>query len=102
MATTLPNQTMSLPDFMAIRDFIYGRTGIFFSESKQYFLENRLNRRVQEMSLPSYRDYLGFLQGPQTEEHNQQNGKSAPHNRRDATADGFAAGMLIPRRTQRA
>jgi len=68
MTGPLPNQTMSLQDFLAIREFIYGRTGIFFSESKQYFLENRLNRRLQEVNLSSYRDYLGLLQGMQGKE----------------------------------
>jgi chemotaxis protein methyltransferase CheR len=68
MTAPLANLQMSSQDFLAIRDFIYARTGIYFNESKQYFLENRLNRRVQEMSLPSYRDYLGFLQGPQGRE----------------------------------
>jgi len=58
-----PNQQMSNQDFLAIREFIYARTGIFFNESKQYFLENRLNRRIQELNLGSYRDYLGHLQG---------------------------------------
>jgi chemotaxis protein methyltransferase CheR len=65
MTGPLPNQTMSLQDFLSIRDFIYGRTGIFFSESKQYVLENRLNRRLQEVNLGAYRDYLGLLQGAQ-------------------------------------
>jgi chemotaxis protein methyltransferase CheR len=68
MTGPLPNQTMSLPDFLSIREFIYGRTGIFFSESKQYFLENRLNRRLQEVNLSAYRDYLGLLQGAQGKE----------------------------------
>ena len=68
MTAPLANLQMSLQDFLAIREFIYGRTGIFFNESKQYFLENRLNRRLQELSLPAYRDYLGFLQGPQGKE----------------------------------
>jgi len=57
------NQQMSAQDFLAIREFIYARTGIFFNESKQYFLENRLNRRIQELNLSSYRDYLAHLQG---------------------------------------
>ena len=68
MTGPLPNQTMSLQDFLSIREFIYGRTGIFFSEAKQYFLENRLNRRLQEVGLGSYRDYLGLLQGQQGKE----------------------------------
>jgi chemotaxis protein methyltransferase CheR len=67
--TGLPtSQSMSLQDFLAIRDFIYGRTGIFFSESKQYFLENRLSRRLQDLRLGSYRDYLVLLQGAQGRE----------------------------------
>jgi chemotaxis protein methyltransferase CheR len=57
------NQQMSLQDFLAIREFIYAKTGIFFNEAKQYFLENRLNRRIQELNLGSYRDYLAHLQG---------------------------------------
>ena len=68
MTAPLANQQMSLQDFLAIREFIYARTGIFFNESKQYFLENRLNRRIQELSLGNYRDYLGLLQGFQGKE----------------------------------
>ena len=60
MTGTPSNQTMSLQDFLAVREFIYGRTGIFFSESKQYFLENRLSRRVAELKA---RDLPG-LPGP--------------------------------------
>ena len=63
MTGPLSAQTMSLQDFLAIREFIYRRTGIFFSESKQYFLENRLSRRIQDLGLGAYQDYLGLLQG---------------------------------------
>jgi len=63
MSASPVNQQMSLQDFLAIREFIYARTGIYFSESKQYFLENRLNRRLQELGLSVYRDYLALLQG---------------------------------------
>jgi len=63
MSLPPPNPQMSAQDFLAIREFIYARTGIFFNESKQYFLENRLNRRIQDLALASYRDYLAHLQG---------------------------------------
>lgn len=63
MALLVNNQQMSLADFRATRDFIYAKSGIFFTESKQYFLENRLSRRLIEVGLKSYRDYLDFLQG---------------------------------------
>lgn len=68
MALPLTTPPMSLPDFLAIRDFIYGKTGIFFSEGKQYFLENRLNHRLAETRAGSVRAYLDLLQGPRGRE----------------------------------
>lgn len=56
-------QQMTLSEFRSLRDFIYAKSGIFFSESKQYFLENRLNKRINELKLRTYNDYLSLLQG---------------------------------------
>ena len=56
-------QQMTLAEFRSLRDFIYAKSGIFFSESKQYFLENRLNKRISELKLRTYNDYLALLQG---------------------------------------
>jgi chemotaxis protein methyltransferase CheR len=64
MALPVTTQQMNLPDFLAMRDFIYARTGIYFSESKQYFLENRLARRLAEVNIKTYKGYLDMLQGP--------------------------------------
>ncbi|MCG6551483.1 MAG: protein-glutamate O-methyltransferase CheR [Candidatus Magnetominusculus sp. LBB02] len=47
--------------FRGFRDFIYEKSGIFIPENKKYFVENRLARRLQEMSLGSYDDYLNLL-----------------------------------------
>ncbi len=60
---TQAKQQMTLPEFRSLRDFIYAKSGIFFNESKQYFLENRLSKRLGELNLRSYGDYLGLLQG---------------------------------------
>jgi chemotaxis protein methyltransferase CheR len=60
---TVPIPPMNSQDFTALRDFIYSRSGIYFNESKQYFLENRLSRRTQDLGLKSYGDYLSYLQG---------------------------------------
>lgn len=56
---------MTLPEFRSLRDYIYAKSGIFFSESKQYFLENRLSKRISELNLKTYGDYLSLLQGIQ-------------------------------------
>lgn len=51
---------MSMNDevFKQFRDFIYEKSGIFIPDNKKYFLENRLGRRVQELNLKGYEDYL--------------------------------------------
>jgi chemotaxis protein methyltransferase CheR len=47
--------------FKALRDYIYERTGIFVPDSKKYFLENRLARRITDNKLPGYEAYLQLL-----------------------------------------
>jgi chemotaxis protein methyltransferase CheR len=54
---------MSAQDFLALRDFVYRRSGIYFRETKKYFLETRIGRRIIDLSLPSYGEYLKLLQG---------------------------------------
>ncbi len=58
-------QQMTLAEFRSLRDYIYAKSGIFFSESKQYFLENRLSKRIGDLNLRSYADYMSLLQGSQ-------------------------------------
>jgi chemotaxis protein methyltransferase CheR len=68
MALPVTSQPMTSQEFLGMRDFIYAQTGIFFNESKQYFLENRLQRRLGDLGMRSYRDYLDLLQGPRGRE----------------------------------
>jgi chemotaxis protein methyltransferase CheR len=44
--------------FKQFRDFVYEKSGIFIPDNKKYFLENRLGRRIQELNLKGYEDYL--------------------------------------------
>lgn len=48
--------------FEKLRDFIYEKSGIFFEASKKYLLENKLSKRIQELKLRDFEDYLRFLQ----------------------------------------
>lgn len=54
---------ISLQDstFKELRDFIYEKSGIFIPDSKKYFVENRLIRRIQEKNLKGFEDYLYFV-----------------------------------------
>ena len=57
-------------DFESLRKIIYDRSGIHFQDSKRYVLESRLSRRIEELELDSFGQYIEFLtMGPyQTEE----------------------------------
>jgi len=47
--------------FRILRDIIYANSGIFFPENKLYLLEGRLNKRLEEIGLDSFEDYVIYL-----------------------------------------
>jgi len=55
------NIKLSPETFRELRDFIYEKSGIFFSEGKLYLLEGRLNRRIQKLELESFEEYVAYL-----------------------------------------
>ncbi|KJU83266.1 chemotaxis protein CheR, partial [Candidatus Magnetobacterium bavaricum] len=54
---------MALKDgtFKDLRDFIYDTTGIYIPDTKKYFIENRLSKRLEEKKIGSYEDYFYLL-----------------------------------------
>ncbi|GAB7021733.1 CheR family methyltransferase [Salidesulfovibrio brasiliensis] len=48
-------------EFVELRDFIYDKTGIFVDEKRKYLFESRFRRRLTELSLSSFADYIKFL-----------------------------------------
>jgi len=42
-------------------DLVYKKTGIMFEENKRYFVERRLNDRIEQLELESFRDYFFML-----------------------------------------
>jgi chemotaxis protein methyltransferase CheR len=58
------NHHMELPDdvFRLLRDEIYKRTGMWFSESSKYLLQKRLSPRARELNFDSFQKYFYFLQ----------------------------------------
>lgn len=48
-------------EFVQLRDFIYEKSGIFVDEKRKYLFESRFRKRLQELSLGSFGDYLKFL-----------------------------------------
>jgi chemotaxis protein methyltransferase CheR len=58
------NHHLELPDdvFRLLRDAIYRRTGIWFTDSSRYLLQKRLSPRARDLSFDSFQKYFYFLQ----------------------------------------
>jgi chemotaxis protein methyltransferase CheR len=58
------NHHLDLPDdvFRLMRDQIYKRTGMWFSDSSKYLLQKRLSPRARELNFDSFQKYFYFLQ----------------------------------------
>ena len=62
MFSTNPSAVKLQPEeFRLLRDFISGYCGLYFEESSLYFLERRLQGRLQEKQLPGFLDYYYLL-----------------------------------------
>lgn len=48
-------------EFVQLRDFIYEKTGIFVDIKRKYLFESRFSKRLNELGLPSFADYIKFL-----------------------------------------
>lgn len=50
--------TLSKQDFDVFCEYFYKKTGIEFDESKRYFVDKRLLKRIEETGAKSFRDYF--------------------------------------------
>lgn len=48
-------------DFEKIRDFVKENTGIVLSEAKKNLVYGRLSRRLRQLNMSSFRDYLNYV-----------------------------------------
>lgn len=52
---------LSKEAFNSLRDIIYKRCGIYFTENKMYLIETRLKNRLEALQKVSYDDYVEYL-----------------------------------------
>ncbi len=52
---------MSAPLFETIRKYIYENSGIYFQDNKKYFLESRLQRRMNFLGLGKFEEYYDLI-----------------------------------------
>ena len=48
-------------EFVQLRDFIYEKSGIYVDEKRKYLFESRFSRRLADLGLNSFADYIKFL-----------------------------------------
>ena len=60
---SIPQATPTISDeeFLKFRDFFYRKTGIFFEETKHYFVDKRLVERIQATGNDNFRSYFVML-----------------------------------------
>ena len=58
------SEKMDPKTFEELRQFIYKKSGIFFEKTKEYLLTNRLKKRLKELGLNSFEEYLRYLKSP--------------------------------------
>ena len=59
MTTTMAK--ISDTDFESLRKIIYDRSGIYFQDNKRYVLESRLARRLTELDMDDFSQYVAYL-----------------------------------------
>ena len=60
----ISNHHLEMPDdvFRLLRDAIYRRSGLWFTEASKYLLQKRLTGRARELNFDSFQKYFYFLQ----------------------------------------
>jgi len=53
--------TLALKDFAAIRDEVYRKLGLYFEDSKIYFIQKRIEKRMEIRTVDSFADYAFLL-----------------------------------------
>ena len=55
--------TLKMDDktFKSLRDFIYEKSGIYFSDNKKYLLETKILERIKERGFRDFNEYAYFL-----------------------------------------
>ncbi|ADU61074.1 MAG: protein-glutamate O-methyltransferase CheR [Pseudodesulfovibrio sp.] len=48
-------------EFMQLRDFIYEKCGIFVDIKRKYLFESRFSKRLNDLGLPGFADYIKYL-----------------------------------------
>ena len=62
-----PSTVLAAGEIRRLCDFLYGRTGMLFGESKRYYIERRVADRMAAARMGSFSAYFSHLQGDEAE-----------------------------------
>lgn len=57
----MPDIPITDEDFRKFREFFYRKTGIWFEDTKRYFVDKRLSERIQACGYDNFRSYFTFM-----------------------------------------
>ena len=57
----MDKKTISESDYNKFREFFYRKTGIYFEDSKRYFVDRRITDRIKKTNCDSFREYFIML-----------------------------------------
>ncbi|MCH7858349.1 MAG: protein-glutamate O-methyltransferase CheR [Candidatus Marinimicrobia bacterium] len=99
---TVLSPTLDVDQFRELRDIIYEKSGIFYTENKIYLLENRLGRRIKDLGMNSFKEYISHIRsqdGRSEEFHQIYNAVTINETfffRYQAQLDAFKNKLLVP------
>ena len=53
--------------FRDVRNYLYEESGLYYANYKKYLLEGRLLKRVNELNMSSFREYINYIRGSSAE-----------------------------------
>jgi len=61
MLNTSQQSTLEQEEFNKFREFFYRKTGIYFEDSKRYFVDKRILERITASKTQEFKNYFSFL-----------------------------------------
>lgn len=54
-------------EFKELRDYMYEKTGVYLKDTKKNLVKSRLSKRIKELNLSSFKDYLKLIRSSKKE-----------------------------------
>lgn len=59
---------LNAADYEALTEYIYHKTGIRFEKGKEYYVQKRVEKRLQQLNMSSFQQYFSYLRFQKSEQ----------------------------------